>query len=366
MEPAMISDTDNRTDEKVSCFVICPIGDKDADGDTPERVVWENSWEVFEEVILPACEAFGIEPLRADQISEAGEIPEQVCRHLREDNIVIADLTGGNPNVMYELGLRHTTGKVTIQIGEKGKLPFDVAAIRTTMFLRTQNRLVQARKQLTEMLSGALRGKYSHATATRVWLAGQATQALADCEGDIADEEPGYLEKLVDVEEHLVKLPEYMTEVTRLMSEMNEKTADASRKTEKANKTGAPASARLAIANALANKLEPYAEQLQQTAESFYFAVQKVDPGVRHLLAIPLSGPEKAELQKFRESVGVSLESTETYAASAMRLRETLGGTGEITRSLRQVTGKTRRGLDKLIEASRQMLRWKDFLQERS
>ena len=39
---------------------------------------------------------------------------------------MIADLTQANPNVMYELGLRHTQKKLTIQIGEAGRLPFDV------------------------------------------------------------------------------------------------------------------------------------------------------------------------------------------------------------------------------------------------
>ncbi|WP_310526584.1 hypothetical protein, partial [Nocardioides sp.] len=63
--------------------------------------MWEN---VFE----PACEMFGLTPVRADKISEAGDIPEQIFTYLRDADIVIADVTGGNANVMYELGLRHT------------------------------------------------------------------------------------------------------------------------------------------------------------------------------------------------------------------------------------------------------------------
>lgn len=75
--------TGNEEEEPPSCFIICPIGDKDADIGSPERDIWENSIEIFEEIVVPACNAFGIVPLRADQIAETGEIPEQVCRHLR-------------------------------------------------------------------------------------------------------------------------------------------------------------------------------------------------------------------------------------------------------------------------------------------
>jgi hypothetical protein len=68
---------------------------------------------------------------------------------------VIADVTGGNPNVMYELGLRHSKAKATIQIGQRQRLPFDVAAIRTIIFPRTDGGLIEVRRQLVEALRAA-------------------------------------------------------------------------------------------------------------------------------------------------------------------------------------------------------------------
>jgi hypothetical protein len=65
----------------------------------------------------------GLNPIRAGHISDSGEITEQIFRHLRDDDVVIADLTGANANVMYELGLRHTINKLTIQVGEFRRLP---------------------------------------------------------------------------------------------------------------------------------------------------------------------------------------------------------------------------------------------------
>jgi hypothetical protein len=93
-----------------SCFVISPIGDRLAPFDSDERRRYEEAIQIWDYVVLPACqEALGIEPVRADKISQPGEITEQAFLHLRDDDLVIVDVTGGNPNVMYELGLRHTT-----------------------------------------------------------------------------------------------------------------------------------------------------------------------------------------------------------------------------------------------------------------
>src|SRR5437899_1697100 len=109
---------------EVKCFVIGPIGDRNAPPGSPDRQRYEDALEVFESVIRPACEMLGLDPVRADKIATPGEITEQVCRHLRDDDVVVADVTDANPNVMYELGLRHTRDLLTIQIGEEARLPF--------------------------------------------------------------------------------------------------------------------------------------------------------------------------------------------------------------------------------------------------
>jgi len=83
-------------------------------------------------VIAPAVAACGLEAVRADHLSEPGLITAQVIQHLINDPLVIADLTGSNPNVFYELAIRHAIRKPLVQIIEKDeKIPFDVAGMRT-------------------------------------------------------------------------------------------------------------------------------------------------------------------------------------------------------------------------------------------
>ena len=107
------------------CFVIAPIGDEGSE-------IRKRSDTVFKYVIEPVAMECGYESIRADHISEPGIITEQVIEHVLKDPLVIADLTGHNANVFYELALRHVTRKPTVQMIKKGeRIPFHVESIRT-------------------------------------------------------------------------------------------------------------------------------------------------------------------------------------------------------------------------------------------
>lgn len=116
--------TKNGTEEKVA-FVISPIGDQDS----PER---KRADQILKHVIEPTVKEFKYKTVRADKISKPGIITNQIIDHIMNDELVIADLTGHNPNVFYELAVRHVIQKPIIQIIQKGeKIPFDVSTQRT-------------------------------------------------------------------------------------------------------------------------------------------------------------------------------------------------------------------------------------------
>ena len=107
------------------CFIIAPIGEEGSD-------IRQRSDQILKHIITPAAKECGFEPIRADQISEPGIITSQIIQHLLDDPLVIADLTGHNPNVFYELAIRHAIRKPCIQLIRKGeKIPFDIAQSRS-------------------------------------------------------------------------------------------------------------------------------------------------------------------------------------------------------------------------------------------
>jgi hypothetical protein len=107
------------------CFVIAPIGEEKTE-------IRRRSDQVLKHIIAPAAKDCGYEPIRADKIAEPGIITSQVIQHILEDPLVIADLTGRNPNVFYELAVRHAVRKPCVQVIQVGEtIPFDVAGSRT-------------------------------------------------------------------------------------------------------------------------------------------------------------------------------------------------------------------------------------------
>jgi hypothetical protein len=106
-----------------TCFVIAPIGTEGS----KERI---RSDQVLKYIIAPAAKDCGYETIRADHISEPGLITSQVI--VVDDPLVIADLTGRNPNVFYELAIRHSIKKPIVQLIDSAEtIPFDVASTRT-------------------------------------------------------------------------------------------------------------------------------------------------------------------------------------------------------------------------------------------
>ena len=107
------------------CFVISPIGEPDSE--TRKR-----SDQVLRHVIRPAATSCGYKAVRADEIDKPGMITSQVIQHVVNDALVVADLTERNPNVFYELAIRHALRRPLVQIIRKGEaIPFDVAGTRT-------------------------------------------------------------------------------------------------------------------------------------------------------------------------------------------------------------------------------------------
>jgi nucleoside 2-deoxyribosyltransferase len=94
--------------------------------------------EVFEEAVKPACEATGFECLRADYPLKAGSIIEHTIELIFEVDVLLADLSGSNANVFYELGVAHALDKHTIMICEQGaQLPFNVSTYRVIFYKRS-------------------------------------------------------------------------------------------------------------------------------------------------------------------------------------------------------------------------------------
>jgi tetratricopeptide (TPR) repeat protein len=107
---------------KPHAFVVMPFGSKPgSDG----KLIDFN--RVYADYIRPALEAAGLEPFRADQEMRGGDIRTDMFQELLVADLVVADLTVDNPNVWYELGVRHALRArgVVLICGGKVTMAFD-------------------------------------------------------------------------------------------------------------------------------------------------------------------------------------------------------------------------------------------------
>jgi len=137
-----------------TCFIIMPIADMD--GYEPGHFL-----RVYNHIIKPACEKSGFKVVRADDVTASNFIVLDILKKIVECDLAICDLSGRNPNVMYELGLRQAFNKKTVLIKDnKTTSPFDVQAFRYCEYdslLRIDN----AQKNV-QNLSQAINTTYNH------------------------------------------------------------------------------------------------------------------------------------------------------------------------------------------------------------
>lgn len=142
------------------CFVLMPFGKKP----DPAGGAAIDFDAVYRRALQPGIEEAGMTPIRADEEKLGGIIHQAMYERLLLCDFAVADLTTANPNVLYELGIRHAARPrttLTVYAAQK-PLPFDIA------LLRTQRYRLTARNKLTAKAAERLRlSTAEHLTSLR-------------------------------------------------------------------------------------------------------------------------------------------------------------------------------------------------------
>ena len=122
------------------CFVLMPFAN-----------MFDEVWDVIRNTL--SNPPFNLLCRRADDISRPGHILDDVLENIGRARLLIADLTGQNPNVFYELGVAHTvkhSSQVILISSEEVSIPFDLRNLRCIIY---QNDMVK----LAKLLSGTIK-----------------------------------------------------------------------------------------------------------------------------------------------------------------------------------------------------------------
>lgn len=137
-----------------TCFVISPIGEEGS----PTR---ERSNKVLKHIIRKALQPLDYKVERADEINLPGTINTQVVERVFGADLVVADLTERNPNVLYELAIRHAAKKPALHlIAHEEEIPFDINQIRLIKFnLADPDSIEDAQRRLQEQTQAVEKGE---------------------------------------------------------------------------------------------------------------------------------------------------------------------------------------------------------------
>ena len=107
--------------------------------------------------IKDVCEKLNLKCLRGDEEYIPNEIFPSILRHIVKSRFLIVNITGRNPNVMYELGVAHALGKPTIIISKNfTEIPFDLNNKRIVIFDTTEDLRYKLETSITDMLVNKL------------------------------------------------------------------------------------------------------------------------------------------------------------------------------------------------------------------
>jgi hypothetical protein len=144
-----MSTPDERQRKKV--FLVSPIGEEGTD-------VRKNADKVQRHIVKKALEPLGMDVQRADDNTNPGAITASIIASITSADLVVADLTGSNPNVFYEVAIAHGMHIPVVHMQKKGEhRPFDLKDMRTVPYdIQDLDDVEQAQRVLAEYAKAAL------------------------------------------------------------------------------------------------------------------------------------------------------------------------------------------------------------------
>lgn len=129
--------------DRALCFGIMPFDE-----------AFDPVWSVIRDVA--ESDPINIRCLRADEVTQPGFIMEDVLEYIAQAGVIIADLTGRNPNVFYELGIAHShrpSDSVVLLAQTLDDVPFDLRHLRCVVY---NPDLTDLGERLHAVLTGAI------------------------------------------------------------------------------------------------------------------------------------------------------------------------------------------------------------------
>lgn len=263
--------------------------------------------EIYDHFIADALREAGFTVQRADDFRNQRNILQDVVAGISLADLIVADLTGANPNVYYELGVAHALRRRVVLLTQSiEQLPFDLRSYRVITYNTHFAAIRSARQNLLSVAKGAIDGSINFSSPVADYLP-HDPNTFGDMEGGLRqeddDEEPGFLDHMVRLEEGFSALGRVLTSIGERTTEINEHT---NRLTEKlprayADKTPGNATRTRDLVRGYSDQLSAYARALSSSVTEYQARLNDTQGALEAIVSAqtPSTDEEREQLREF-------------------------------------------------------------------
>lgn len=294
----------------------------------------EYSTALYTDFIRPELESQGFEVARADDIGDENNrnILRDVIDGIAKCDLVIAELTGNNPNVLYELGLAHALRKPVLHLTQNlDEVPFDLRSYRMIEYSRDFSKIGEAKEKLisnakafsdgrslfgnpiTDFYSGPTPQETGGSAVPPRFSTGdrgpiEAIEDSATSLGELGDHEGdlGFLDHLVTINEGYGRAGEVAGEIAGSMegltNYMTEATTELQRIT--ANRNASSPNAAITLCRRLARRFESFNGDIRTANATFAETIDNTEDSLEHLVAFQIAQSDSPDVVEALDELG--------------------------------------------------------------
>ncbi len=292
---------------KPSAFLLMPFDD-----DT-----------IYTRFIKPLLEEAGFDVDRADDIDSQQNILKDILESIHKSDLIVADLTGSNPNVFYELGLAHALRKPVILLTQViDEVPFDLKSYRLLEYSTHFAHIDQAKGKLTDYARKFLNGTLPFGSpVTDFAQVEPVSERSTDVTipGTAQEDDRGVLDHLTDLNDGYGRIAEIVEGVSADLHVLTQSIGHATEELTQisANPSASSPAAAQRVCRRLAEQIAHFSSQLKKANAEYSDIAQNTEDSLESVVSFQL-----AQSDVTSPEVQEQLTSLRLFQSSTIRARD--------------------------------------------
>ncbi len=315
--------------------------------------------QIYRDLITPALEEVGYEVRRADSVLTQQNILRDIVESIVRADLIVAELTLLNPNVMYELGIAHALGKPTVMLAQRiSDVPFDLRSYRIIPYSENFREIHKLRDALKAVGEQHRRGVITFGNPVTDFAPASSVPVMASDERGVSvpvsavvEDNRGWLDVQVDLEEAQQNITTSMGSLNRITVQFNADSTPVFENISRRGNQALSASQRRALLLSAATVISRFAASMENEIPGLRTAWESFGSNSDKLAAsTPLSGD--ADRESARQAIAALDEFEQVIRSTLVSIagiKEPIepfrGITAELTQALNWLT----RVLDELV-----------------